>query len=84
MTIKAKFNALNTGKLDDTSSSSSSISKEAESEAAKAAMVYLKSVKSLDLRKMKAADYKFNKHILIPKNKSAKREVLHEMRRHHL
>ena len=76
MSVKDKFNTLNNGGALDTTfdtSQSASLSDEAEKEEARSAMVYLKSESSLDLSKMKATDYKFNKRIFLPKHESAKK-----------
>ena len=85
MTVKAKLNDLNNIPTNDESSSSLdssvSLTEEAERECAKAAMVYLKSEKALDLSKLKATDYKFNKHIYLPKHDSTEKEARHEARR---
>ena len=50
------------------------LAEEVEKEAAKSLMVYLKSERSLDLSKMKATDYKYNRHIFLPKHESTERE----------
>ena len=81
MSVKDKFNALNNGELEDPEHSSNSLSEEADREATKAAMVYLKSDRSLDMNKMKATDYKFNRQVFLPKHETAERESLHELRR---
>ena len=85
MTVKEKLNELNsTPNCDEsvlTTDSSSSLTEEAESEESKAVMVYLKSERVLDLGKLKATDYKFNKHVYLPKSESTEREAVHEARR---
>ena len=83
MSVKEKFQSLNNDTLlpDDTAGSSQSLSTEAEREAAKSAMIYLKSEKTLDLGKLKATDYKFNKRVFLPKSDTAERESLHGVRR---
>ena len=48
---------------------------------AKANMVYDKSEKSLDMGRLKATEYKFNKYVHLPKAESVIRESLHEVRR---
>ena len=76
MIVKEKMSARYEGEAENTS-----MSEAANIEAAKAAMVYLKSDKTLDLGKMKATDYKFNKHVFLPRNETVERESLHEVRR---
>jgi len=83
MTVKEKFHSLNNSTMDPEMSSTSaeSLSEEAEREAAKSTMVYLKSEKTLDLGKMRATDYKFNKHVYLPRHEAVDKEALHEVRR---
>ena len=72
MTVKEKFNDCNkepeNTSLISEGSQSLSLSEEAEKEAARSAMIYLKSKKSLDLGKIKATDYKFNKRVFLPED----------------
>ena len=44
-------------------------------------MVYSKENKGFDLGNLRASDYKFNKFVFLPRNKSVKREALNEIRR---
>ena len=44
-------------------------------------MVYDKENKSLDLGRLKASDYKYNKFIHLPKPESINREAMHEARK---
>ena len=83
MSVKEKMSALNSRDdiQDQSSNSENSLSEEACKEMAKSEMVYLKSEKVLDLGKMKATNYKFNKRIFLPKGETAEREALHEVRR---
>ena len=83
MTVKEKMSARNETECDTVSDSvsSGSLTEAAEIEAAKAAMVYIKSEKALDLGKMKVTDYKFNRHVFLPRNETVERESLHELRR---
>ena len=48
---------------------------------AKARLVYDKEDRSLNLGRMRASDYKFNKMVHLPKPESVKRESLHEVRK---
>ena len=48
---------------------------------AKMKMVYDKENKSLDLGRLKASDYKYNKFIHLPKPESINREAMHEVRK---
>ena len=63
MTVKEKLSALNNEVSTDGEASVESLTEEASKEAAKSAMVYVKSERVLDLGKMKATDYKFNKRV---------------------
>ena len=83
MTVKDKYNSLRVCPEDDLDQdeSNDSLSEVAEKEEAKAAMVYVKSEKVLDLGKLKATEYKFNKHVFLPKNETADKEAMHEVRR---
>ena len=81
MTMKEKFNDSENESENSSVLSDDSISEEAEKEAARSAMVYLKSEKSLDLGKIKATDYKFNKRVLLPEDGSTESEAIHEVRR---
>ena len=82
MSVKDKYNSLNTCPVeDDPEMSSDSLSELAEKEEAKTAMTYIKSEKQLDLGKLKATEYKFNKHVFLPKSESSEKEALHEVRR---
>ena len=49
--------------------------------AAEAAMVYLKKEKRLDLSRLKATNYKFNKFVHLPRAQQATAEAKHEVRR---
>ena len=83
MTVKEKMGASSEGTLDTDESvvTETSLTEEAQNEAAKTAMVYNKSDKALDLGKMKATDYKYNKHVFLPKHETVERESLHDIRR---
>ena len=83
MTVKEKISALNSGSStpDESLTTDKELSEEASKEEAKTAMVYLKSEKVLNLGKLKATDYKYNKHIFLPKGETAEKEALHEVRR---
>ena len=48
---------------------------------AKAGMIYSKESKSLNLGKLKATDYKFNKFLHLPRPESTYREAVHEIRK---
>ena len=52
-----------------------------ETEDAKSRLVFDKSNKCLDLGKLTATDYKFNKYIHLPRPESSMRESLHEVRK---
>ena len=47
----------------------------------KARLVYDKEDKSLDLGRMRASDYKYNKMVYLPKPEDSRRESLHEVRK---
>ena len=82
MSVKEKLTALNSDKTAEGSLvSDCSLSEEAAREEAKSAMIYIKSEKVLDLGRMKATDYKFNKHVYLPKEETTEKEALHEVRR---
>ena len=82
MTVKDKYNSLQKDNSeDDLEVSDYSLSDLADKEEAKAAMVYIKAEKVLDLGKLKATDYKYNKHVFLPRNETTEKEALHEVRR---
>ena len=51
---------------------------------AKSSLVYDKSNKSLDMGRLKATEYKFNKYVHLPKAENVTRESLHEVRRNRM
>ena len=81
MTVKEKFNDCNKEAENDSITSDESLSELAEKEEAKTAMIYLKSDKTLDLGRIKATDYKFNKRVFLPEDESVDKEAIHEVRR---
>ena len=66
---------------EDTESTDNSLDELSEKIAAEAAMVYIKRNKQLDLGKLKATDYKFNKFVHLPRAQEATLEAKHEVRR---
>ena len=49
--------------------------------AARAGMIYSKKDKNLNLGRLKATDYKFNKYVCLPRPESTYREAIHEIRK---
>ena len=81
MTVKEKYNDREDEGSELLDTSTDSVAIRAEKEEAKSTMVYLRSERSLDLGKMRATNYKYNKHVYLPKNDSTEKEALHEVRR---
>ena len=48
---------------------------------AKSSLIYDKATKSLDMGRLRATEYKFNKFVCLPKAENIEREALHEVRR---
>ena len=53
----------------------------AEDIEARAGMIYIKKDKMLNLGKLRATNYKFNKYVCLPKPETAHREAVHEIRK---
>ena len=90
MVIKDKYKANKDGRdLGTTESDGTNSRKEAETDIsaladaieARAGMTYCKRDMTLNLGKLRATNYKFNKHICLPRPETAYREALHEVRK---
>ena len=71
----------NSSTCSDTGSESTSCKEAERMITAKSSLIYDKASKSLDMGKLRATEYKFNKFVCLPKAENVEREALHEVRR---
>ena len=79
--MPAVNNCLNNSEFNETEGLSISSKEEERMITAKSSLIYDKATKSLDMGKLRATEYKFNKFVCLPKAESVEREALHEVRR---